>query len=66
MLLLPDVLAGIPVLHGDGVLGWVDAGLSSLHVAEDLDSIQRRTLVGVHPVLACGLKKEQNISHQGA
>lgn len=66
MLLLPDVLAGVPVLHGDGILGWIDTGLSGFHVAVDLDSIQRRPLVGVHPVLACGLKKDQKISHQGA
>lgn len=50
MLLLSDVLASVPVLHGNGGLRWADAGLASLHVAEDLDGVQRRALVGVHPV----------------
>lgn len=50
MLLLSDVLASVPVLHGDGGLRWADAGLASLHVAEDLDGVQRRALVRVHPV----------------
>lgn len=52
----PDVfavlaLAGPPVLLrylGDG---GVDAGLSSLHVAEDLDCIGRAAKVGINPVV---------------
>lgn len=50
VLLLFDVLASVPVLHGNGVLRWAEAGLPSLHVAEDFDGIQRRALVGIHPV----------------
>lgn len=48
--MLLGVLAEVPVLHGNGVVAWVDASLTSLHVAEDLDGIQRRSLVGIHPV----------------
>lgn len=50
MLLLAGVLAEVPVLQRNAATAWVDAGLTSLHVAEDLDGIQRRALVGVHPV----------------
>lgn len=50
VLLLFHVLAEVPVLHGDGRFAWVDASLASLHVAVDLDGIQRRSLVGVDPV----------------
>lgn len=50
VLLLSDVLASVPALLRYGGLRWVDAGLSSLHVAENLDGIQGRALVGVHPV----------------
>lgn len=53
VLLLSDVLAAVPVLHGDAGLGGVDASLPSLHVAVDLDGIQRRALVGINPVGAC-------------
>ena len=53
----PDVfavlaLAGPPVLLwylGDA---WVDAGLSSLHVAEDLDGVGCAANVGINPVVA--------------
>lgn len=54
VLLLLGVLAEVPVLLGDGGLGWVDAGLARLHVAVDLDGVQVAALVGVDPVLACG------------
>lgn len=50
VLLLSDVLAEVPVLHGDAGVAWVDASLASLHVAVDLDGVQRRSLVGVNPV----------------
>lgn len=50
VLLVSDVLAEVPVLHGDAGIAWVDASLASLHVAVDLDGIQRRSLVGVNPV----------------
>lgn len=53
VLLLSDVLAEVPVLHGDDSFRWVDTSLTSLHVAVDLDGIQRRALVGVNPVHAC-------------
>lgn len=48
--MLLGVLAKVPVLHGNGVVSWVDASLTSLHIAEDLDGVQRRSLVGIHPV----------------
>ena len=54
----PDVflvlaLAAPPVLLGNA--GWVgvDAGLASLHVAEDLHGVQGAALVGVDPVVSC-------------
>ena len=54
----PDVflvlaLAAPPVLLGNA--GWVgvDAGLASLHVAENLHGIQGAALVGVDPVVSC-------------
>lgn len=50
MLLLTDVLADVPVLQRNAGTSWADAGLTRLHVAEDLDGIQRRSLVGIHPV----------------
>lgn len=53
VLLLSDVLAEVPVLHGNAGLAGGDASLTSLHVAVDLDGIQRRALVGVNPVCAC-------------
>lgn len=53
VLLLSDVLAEVPVLHGDAGLAGVDASLTSLHVAVDLDGIQRRALVRINPVGAC-------------
>lgn len=52
VLLLSDVLADVPVLHGDAGLAGVDASLASLHVAVDLDGVQRRSLVGINPVHA--------------
>lgn len=52
MLLLLDVLACVPVLLGNLGLSWSYAGLSSLHVAVDLDSILSAALVRVNPVLA--------------
>lgn len=52
VLLLSDVLAEVPVLHGDAGIAWGDASLASLHVAVDLDGIQRRSLVGINPVCA--------------
>lgn len=39
--MLLDILAAVPVLHGNAGLGGIDAGLASLHVAVDLDGIQR-------------------------
>ncbi len=53
VLLLSDVLAEVPVLHGDTGIAGGDASLSSFHVAVDLDGIQRRSLVGINPVHAC-------------
>ena len=53
VLLLSDVLAEVPVLHWDAGLAGVDASLAGLHVAVDLDGIQRRALVGIDPVNAC-------------
>jgi len=53
VLLLSDVLAEVPVLHGDAGLAGVDASLASLHVAVDLDSIKRGSLVGVNPEHVC-------------
>lgn len=50
VLLLTDVLADVPVPQRNTGTSWVDAGLTSLHVAEDLDGIQRRSLVRIHPV----------------
>ncbi len=50
VLLLSDVLARVPVLQGDGVLRRAHAGLTRLQVAEDFDGVQRRALVGIHPV----------------
>lgn len=52
----PDVfavlaLAGPPVLLWYLGNAWVDAGLSSLHVAEDLDGISCAANVGVNPVV---------------
>lgn len=51
----PDVLflgdlADVPVLHRNAGLSWVDTSLAGLHVAEDLDGIQGRSLVGIHPI----------------
>lgn len=53
VLLLSDVLAEVPVLHGYAGIAGGDASLASLHVAVDLDGIQRRSLVGINPVHAC-------------
>lgn len=54
----PDVflvlaLAAPPVLLGDAGRVGVDAGLTSLHVAENLHGIQGAALVGVDPVVSC-------------
>lgn len=54
----PDVLvrlalAAPPVLAWDAGGVGVDTGLTSLHVAEDLDGIGRAAQVGVHKVVAC-------------
>lgn len=55
MFLLLDVLACVPALLGNVSLGWVDTGLTSLHVAVDLDGILVAALVRVNPVLTCFL-----------
>jgi len=60
VLLLSDVLAEVPVLHGDAGLTGVDASLSSLHVAVDLDGIKGRALVGINPVHACNVGHKRN------
>lgn len=52
MLLLLDVLADVPVLLGNLALSWGYAGLSSVHVAVDLDGVLSAALVRVNPVLA--------------
>lgn len=44
-------LAGPPVLLWYAGDAWVDAGLSSLHVTEDLDGISCATNVGINPVV---------------
>lgn len=66
VLLLLDVLADVPVLHGNLALSWGYAGLSSVHVAVDLDGILSAALVRVNPVLAwrtrLSEKKSQNKS----
>ena len=51
-MLLVLVLAGVPVLLRHSGLSWVDAGLTSLHVAVDLDGILSAALVRVDEVLA--------------
>lgn len=51
VLLLLDVLADVPVLLGNLALSWGYTGLSSLHVAVDLDGILSAALVRVNPVL---------------
>ncbi len=54
----PDVLA-VLALAGPPVLlwylgdAWVDAGLSGLHVTEDLDGIGCAANVGINPVVTC-------------
>lgn len=59
----PDVFAVLalarpPVFARDtGGLG-ADAGLSSLHVAEDLDCVDGAALVGINPVFSCRKKKK--------
>ena len=63
----PDVfavlaLAGPPVLARDAGRFGVDAGLSSLHVAEDLDCIDGAALIGINPVLSC---RKKNTSASG-
>lgn len=52
VLLLLDVLADVPVLLGNLALSGSHAGLSSLHVAVDLDGVLSAALVRVNPVLA--------------
>lgn len=52
MLLLLDVLAHVPVLLGNLRLSWCYTGLSSLHVAVNLDGILSTALVWVNPVFA--------------
>lgn len=37
----------------------MDAGLSCLHVAEDLDRVDGAALIGVNPVLSCGEEGEK-------
>ena len=54
----PDVLAVLalaapPVLLGHTGYAGVDAGLSSLHVTEDLHGISSAANVGIHPVVTC-------------
>ena len=44
-------LAGPPVLLWYVGDAWVDTGLSSLHVAEDLDGIGCAANVGINPVV---------------
>lgn len=44
-------LSGPPVLFWYFSNGWVDTGLSSLHVAEDLDGISCAANVGINPVV---------------
>lgn len=56
-------LAGPPVLARDAVRLGLDAGLSRLHVAEDLDCINGAALIGINPVLSCR-KKTPNKTHQ--
>lgn len=59
-------LAGPPVLARDAVRLGLDAGLSRLHVAEDLDCIDGAALIGINPVLSCRKKKhKQNRSASG-
>lgn len=52
VLLLLDVLADVPALLGNLALSGRYAGLSSVHVAVDLDGILSAALVRVNPVLA--------------
>ena len=54
----PDVflvlaLAAPPVLLGDAGRAGVDAGLASVHVAENLHGVQGAALVRVDPVISC-------------
>lgn len=63
----PDVfavfaLAGPPVLARDFGRFGVDAGLSCLHVAEDLDCIYSAALIRIDPVLA--YKQRENKTKQ--
>lgn len=55
-------LAGPPVLARDTGRLRSDAGLSCLHVAEDLDCIDGAALVGINPVLSYREKKTKNTS----
>lgn len=57
VLLLLHVLAEVPGLLGDLALSGTHAGLSCVHVAEDLDGILSAALVGVNPVLAWRTQK---------
>ena len=63
----PDVLA-LLALAGPPVLLWylgdgrVDAGLSSLHVTEDLDGIGCAANVGIHPVVTWRDEKRRSVS----
>lgn len=56
MLLLLDVLADVPVLLGNFTLSGTYAGLSSVHVAVNLNGILSASLVRVNPVLACRIQ----------
>ena len=52
MPLVLGVLADVPVLLGHAGLSGVHTGLTSLHVAENLNGIQVAALVGVNPVFS--------------
>lgn len=63
----PDVFA-VLALAGPPVLLWYlgdargDAGLSSLHVTEDLDGIGCAANVGIHPVVTWRDEKHGSVS----
>lgn len=67
----PDVfavlaLAGPPILARDAGGLRVDAGLSCLHVAEDLDCIDGAALIRINPVLTCRRKKGEKTQYISA
>lgn len=64
----PDVfavfaLAGPPVLARDFGRFGGDAGLSCLHVAEDLDCVYSAALIGINPVLSYKQSENKNRRH---